>query len=214
MALGSGLALALLRWRRGGAALAIGMLALDLLQAGAGFNPAADPRALQVEPPVVRFLRQDPGPWRLTTFDPHGRKTFNANGPWLYDLQDIRGYDSIILKRYVAYMSAIQPQHELPFNRIAPLTEPQALDSSLLDALNVKYVVTEESLPSPRYTLVYAGEVRVYRNEGAMPRAWTLPLTATVFHPDPVAALRTFDPRFHVVVDRPVPEVSAFGAAA
>lgn len=214
VALGSGLALALLRWRRGGAALAIGMLALDLLQAGAGFNPAADPRALQVEPPVVRFLRQDPGPWRLTTFDPHGRKTFNANGPWLYDLQDIRGYDSIILKRYVAYMSAIQPQHELPFNRIAPLTEPQALDSPLLDALNVKYVVTEESLPSPRFTLVYEGEVRVYRNEGAMPRAWTLPLTATVFHPDPVAALRTFDPRFHVVVDRPVPEVSAFGAAA
>ncbi len=213
IAAGSGLALLALR-RPWGPALAIGMLALDLLQAGAGFHPAADPRRLTDEPPVVRFLKADRGLWRLTTFDPHGRKTFNANGPWLYDLQDIRGYDSIILKRYVAYLSAIQPQHELPFNRIAPITDPGALDSPLLDALNVKYVVTEETIASPRYTLIYEGEVRVYRNEGAMPRAWTLPLTATVFHRDPIAALRQFDPRFYVVVDRPIPELERFGAPA
>jgi O-antigen/teichoic acid export membrane protein len=211
VALGSGLALRLFQPRPVRSVLPIGMLALDLLQAGAGFYPAADPRWLDFVPPVVRFLRQDPGPWRLTTFDPHGRKTFNANGPWLYDLQDVRGYDSIILKRYVAYMSTIQPQHELPFNRIAPLTDPAALDSPLLDALNVKYVVTEEEIPSPRYTKVYEGEVRVYRNEGAMPRAWTLPLTATVFHQDPFVALRQFDPRFYVVVDGRVPELERFG---
>ncbi|GBD09333.1 hypothetical protein HRbin22_01583 [Candidatus Thermoflexus japonica] len=211
VATGSGLAMAAWR-RRWGPPLTIGMLALDLLQAGVGFNPAADPRWLAYEPPVVRFLKQDTRLWRLTTFDPHGRKTFNANGPWLYDLQDIRGYDSIILKRYVAYLSAIQPQHELPFNRIAPITDAGALDSPLLDALNVQYVITEETIPSPRYTLVYEGEVRVYRNEGAMPRAWTLPLTATVFSGDPVAALRRFDPRFYVVVDRPVPGLERFGA--
>lgn len=212
VATGSGLALLALRRRPWGPWLVIGMLAVDLLQAGAGFNPAADPRWLAYEPPVVHFLKQDAGLWRLTTFDPHGRKTFNANGPWLYDLQDVRGYDSIILKRYVAYLSAIQPQHELPFNRIAPLTDPGALDSPLLDALNVKYVITEETIASPRYTLVYEGEVRVYRNEGAMPRAWTLPLTATVFHRDPFAALRQFDPRFYVIVNRSIPEVGQFGA--
>ncbi|WP_376788677.1 oligosaccharide flippase family protein [Thermoflexus sp.] len=210
-ALGSGFALWLFRSRPVRSALPIAVLALDLLQAGAGFNPAADPRWLAYEPPVVRFLKQDARLWRLTTFDPHGRKTFNANGPWLYDLQDIRGYDSIILKRYVAYLSAIQPQHELPFNRIAPITDPGALDSPLLDAMNVKYVITEETISSPRYTLVYEGEVRVYRNEGAMPRAWTLPLTATVFHRDPFTALQQFDPRFYVVVDRPVPGVERFG---
>jgi O-antigen/teichoic acid export membrane protein len=53
--------------------------------------------------------------------------------------------------------------------------------------------------------------VRVYRNEGAMPRAWTLPLTATVFHRDPFGALRQFDPRFYVVVDGLVPELERFG---
>lgn len=212
VAIGSGVAMLALRRRPWGPLLAVGMLALDLLQAGAGFHPASDPRWLAHEPPVVRFLKQDTRLWRLTTFDPHGRKTFNANGPWLYDLQDIRGYDSIILKRYVAYMSAIQPQHELLFNRIAPITDPNALDSPLLDALNVKYVITEEAIASPRYTLVYEGEVRVYRNEGAMPRAWVLPLTATVFHRDPSAALRRFDPRFYVVVDQPIPGVERFGA--
>ncbi len=49
---------------------------------------------------------------------------------------------------------------------------PQALDSPLLDLLNVRYVVTTEEIDSPKYKLAYDGEVRIYENLGCMPRAF------------------------------------------
>ena len=45
----------------------------------------------------------------------------NANSAMTYGLEDVRGYDSIIPKPYVAYMERIQPQGDLLYNRIAPI---------------------------------------------------------------------------------------------
>ena len=36
----------------------------------------------------------------------------NANVGWLYGLQDVAGYDSIIPKQYVDYMEQIEPQDQ------------------------------------------------------------------------------------------------------
>ncbi len=184
--------------------LAIGVLALDLLVAGWGFNPAVDPKLLDYTPPVVEFLGRDTSLWRFTTFDPHGRKTFNANLGWLYGFQDVRGYDSIILKQYADYVALIDGQHELQFNRIAPLTTYGGLDSPMLDLLGVKYVLTEPDVPieSPKYQLVYDAEVKVYENLGAMPRAFTHTCAAGV--DDQFAALRRIDPRGAVILDADV----------
>lgn len=186
--------------------LALVVIVLDLLVAGYGFNPAVDPQLLEARPPAVRFLQnlaQTEGPWRVTTFDPDGRKPLNANLAWLVGLQDVRGYDSIILKSYADYMTAIEPQGELQYNRIAPISNPASLDSPLLDLLNVRYVVSLAPITSPKYTLVYDDEVKIYRNEGAAPRAFTLPLTAARHSADPLDSLRALDPRQWVVVDDP-----------
>ena len=58
-------------------------------------------------PPSVRFLNEQPQreadgltPWRFTTFNVPGEKTFNANAGMYYDWQDIRGYDSTIPAQY------------------------------------------------------------------------------------------------------------------
>jgi hypothetical protein len=96
-----------------------------------------------------------------------------------YGLQDVRGYDSIITRQYAEYMGLIQEQGELQYNRIAPIGNwaPQALDSALLDLLNVKYVVTgaDHTIDRPNYTLVYDGELRIYRNDDYMARAFLCP---------------------------------------
>jgi O-antigen/teichoic acid export membrane protein len=181
--------------------LALGILALDLLVAGAGFNPAANPAILTCTPPSVEFLKQDTDLWRFTTYDTQGHKPFNANLGWYFDFQDIRGYDSIFPKQYRDYMEFIQPQPELDFNRIAPISDPTALNSPLLDLLNVKYVITQESIDNPKYTLVYDAEVKIYRNETVMPRAFTIPFSATVTAEDFGKAIQTFDPRQYVIVN-------------
>ncbi len=185
--------------------LAALLLLTDLWGVGLGFNPQADPAWLEVEPPVVHFLRQDQGLWRFTTFDPHGHKLFNANSGMLFDFQDVRGYDSLFTEQYARYMGWIEPQRELPYNRIAPLTDFASLDSPLLDMLNVKYILTDVEIPLPRYKLVYKDvALRVYENLGAMPRAFTLPRSATLVVPTQRAvgeAIRHYDPRFYLIAD-------------
>ena len=183
--------------------LALLVIVVDLSAAGWGFNPAADPNILSYVPPSVQFLRQDPTLWRFTTYDPNGAKPFNANLGWYFDFYDVRGYDSIFSQQYKRYMELIQPQYELDFNRISPISDPAALNSPLLDLLNVKYVITLATIDNPKYTLVYSGEVKIYRNETAMPRAFLLPATATVVASDFGQAVQSFDPRKYVILEQP-----------
>jgi hypothetical protein len=127
--------------------------------------------------------REDPlQPWRLTSFDMPGEKLLNANSGMHYGIEDVRGYDSIILRTYVKYMERIQPQWDLLYNRIGPIysllgDQPnyEALDNPLLDLLGTRYVVTTQTIPNAGYELVYDDEVKVYENTGAMPRVFIVP---------------------------------------
>lgn len=185
--------------------LAVVVVVVDLVAFGAGFNPAVEPELLRYEPPVVAFLKQDTGLWRFSTFDPEGRNTLNMNAGMFYQLQDVRGYDSLFSAQYARYMGWIEPQDQLQFNRIAPFRQFASLDSPLTDMLNVKYIVSEVEIPLPKYRQVYQDDaVRVYENLGVTPRAFTLPEMATVAVPDVEAvgpALLTYDPRFYVVLE-------------
>lgn len=183
--------------------LAVGVLVLDFVAFGAGFGPAVDPALLDYAPPVVEWLRQDTSLWRYATFTPPGTtKTMNANVGMFYDLQTVSGYDSLFSRQYADYMALIEEQDELQYNRIASFSEWSSLDSPLTDLLNVKYVLTEVEIPNPKYRLVYRDEaVRVYENLAAMPRAFTLPVSATVEADDFAAAVQVYDPRQHVILD-------------
>lgn len=190
------------RW----AVLAIGLLVVDVNVAWAGFNPSVDASLFERTPPAIEFLKQDTGLYRITTYDPHGTKLLNANIPWLHGIQDIRGYDSIIPRRYTDYMSLIEPQGELIYNRIAPLTRAESLESPLLDLLNVKYVLTQDIIETPGFRLVYNGPARgdptrIYQNERAMPRAFTLPITSSMLTHDFARAAQTYDPRRYAMID-------------
>ena len=184
--------------------LALLVLIFDVFVFGYGFNPAADPALLDFTPPVVEFLQQDKDLYRITTYNTPDEKTFNANVGMFYGLSDVRGYDSIIPKQYTDYMGLIYAQSELQYNRIAPIytDHRQALDSPLLDLLNVKYVLTTQEIENPKYTLVYDEEVRVYRNEGCMPRAFSLPANCAIVTDNVAEALRTHDPRRYVILEQ------------
>src|SRR5579859_1190259 len=182
--------------------LALGVLVVDLSAAGWGFDPSADPNILSYVPPSVAFLRQDPTLWRFTTYDTQGAKPFYANEGWYFDFYDIRGYDSIFTQQYKRYMQLIQNQYELDFNRIAPLSDPVALNSPLLDLLNVKYLITLEQIDNPKYQLVYSAEVKIYENTTALPRAFLMPQTATLITPDFGQTVQSYDARKYVIVEQ------------
>jgi O-antigen/teichoic acid export membrane protein len=186
--------------------LAVALVVMDLVSFGRGFHPAVNPRLLDYTPPVVAFLRQDTSLWRYAAFTPPGTtKTMNNNVGMFYDLQTVDGYDSLFSRQYADYMGIIEEQGELLYNRISSLREWSSLVSPLTDLLNVKYVITEVEIPNPaKYRLVYEDEaVRVYENLGVMGRAFTLPLSATVWTDDVAEALRSYDVHQFVIVDSP-----------
>jgi len=186
--------------------LALFVLLCDLFIIGRGFNPAVDPELIDFTPPSVAFLQSDPDLFRFTTFNAPGEKTFNANAGMFHRLSDIRGYDSIIPQQYAQFMGLIEEQTELLYNRIAPLYEYSSLNSPLLDLLNVKYVVTTRHIPNPGYTLVYDDEVRIYRNDDWLPRAFVVSEAKTIEDEEARGqALRVLDPREYVILEEEPP---------
>ncbi len=164
-------------------AVAVGVVALDLMFASWDFNPSADPAWLDYTPDAVRWLQDrqaEEGPFRYTTIN-FGENPLHANSTWRYDLHDARGYDSMIPKQYAEYMGLIAPQGGLLHNRIDPIAwdNAGALASPLLDLLNVRYIVTDWLITDAEalgLREVYTdAAVRIYENLDALPRAYTLP---------------------------------------
>jgi O-antigen/teichoic acid export membrane protein len=183
--------------------LAVGLLVLDLVTFGVGFAPAVDLALLNYTPPVIEFLQQDTSLWRYAAFtSSNTTKTMNSNVGMFYGLQSVAGYDSIFSRQYADYMTLIEEQDQLLYLRIDSFSEWSSLDSPLTDLLNVKYIITELEIDSPKYELVYQDEaVQVYENLGAMPRAFTLPTSATLETNDFAAAVQTYDPRHYVILE-------------
>ncbi len=149
---------------RTGHALSVGaitLIALDLMVASWGFNPASDPALLDFTPPSIQWLQEQPGHWRYTTLqDPNQPPLFNANMTWRYGLRDVRGYESIIPRAYVETMRQLAPQPQLDFNRVAPLYTDYAplgidfdyrtaLESPILQQLGIRYLITASDFTLP-----------------------------------------------------------------
>ena len=175
-----------LRLRRVWLLLALAVTALDLLAASYGFNRSSDPALLDFRPPAIEFLQGQPGRFRVTSLErPGDPRILPANTGLQFGIDDIRGYDSIIPDGYVATMRALQPQHLLQYNQIAPIsTAPQlnhggyqaTLTSDLLSLLNLRYVLTapDFEMRLPGWKDVYRQEVAIWENQNVMPRAFSV----------------------------------------
>ena len=180
-------------------------IALELLPLGFTYQAWSDPHLLDEAPGSIRFLqdraREEPL-MRIASYGPS-----DALPPVTalqYGLQDIRGYDTLIMKRFTEYWSLMEPPQGLPYSKLMRLGDPASLDSPLLDLLGVRYLLTDGPLPSSRWRLVYDDEVRIYRNDGAMPRAFVVFEAVSAPGGDgALAALRAsgFDPRRSVVLE-------------
>ena len=157
--------------RRGWALAAVIVIAVDLLVASAHFNPASDPRLLDPVPPGLQWLIDQPGEWRYTTLEEAGKPPLlNANMTMRYGLNDIRGYESIIPKTYVALMETVYPQTQLEFNRVSPLYLDRIGETAWdrLKALNVRYLVTHGDSDLAELSALLGGSMRVVYQDSVL----------------------------------------------
>lgn len=175
------------RWLGGGlaAALLIAVLYFDLAAAGAYTDiSSTDPTRGYQHPELVSFLRAEGAGYRIdanTGID----DLWQPDAAALHGLEDIGGIaNPLALAHWQALLAATGGRH-----------------TRLYDMLNAGYLVARDGTPLPegKFELAFdaPGELAVYRNADALPRAWVV--HAARAEADPNAALdmmqdETFDP--------------------
>jgi len=159
------------------------VVAAELLYFGITFTPVVDKHYLFPTTATTDFLQRDKGLYRILPVrdlntDFHIMPP-NTNMP--YKIQSVIGYDSLYIRRYAEFMTMIETgttgwldQPCAPkFENIPWLTR---YDSKLLDMLNVKYLLVKPSneIQSRKFRKVFAGELSVYENQQAFPRAFVI----------------------------------------
>ena len=179
-------------WWRGpvAAALLIALLFLDLSAAGAYTDISPDdPTRGFDHPEIAAFLRADPEPFRIDT-----RTDIAAF--WQPDTAALYGFDDVGGIVNPLMLAEWQAQWEATGGR----------QTRAYDLLNVKYVIVADGAPLPdKFTLALdaPGNLAVYRNTTALPRAWVV--SDARIADDPAAALAQlqasdFDPATTVVL--------------
>jgi hypothetical protein len=157
------------RWNAPWGIISVGLIVADLFLFGLSFNPVCDARILDVVPKSIERLRAERSFDRILSFappdDPKGfLRWMPPNTPTIYGLFDVQGSDSLVVRRYQEFLRTIQPG--------APTHDFRNFHSSLIDLLNVKYVLTEMELDSQRWERVSDDDLPIYRNRNALPRTF------------------------------------------
>lgn len=180
------------------------------------------------KPPYVDFLQDDESVYRVFGLD----RILYPNYQEAFGLDAITGFTATAIERYYRYVQTfIQPEAKSRFTGsfLPPLNSERAppliVGNPMFDVTNVKYVMTRpdrtiaDSITDPelaadivqQFRLVYEGEVRVWENLHADPRAFLVYGITNVEDEDAaLEAMRdpAFNPRITAVVeDAPVGEL-------
>jgi hypothetical protein len=227
-AAGAALVLLALRLRglpeRAFVGLALGLVVVDLLRAGIGYNPAIPvERAEQPETGALRYL------------EARGQERFVAVGnvpqnviSLRFRIADARGYDLPLLERYnKLWRREVSPEYpDLTSTLISLFLQVPKLDERRLRTLRLLGVTSvlappesagapPEGLDSPGLRRVYNGaDAQVFHVEGALPRAFVAGEQRTVEGGDAALDAVTspsLDARDVAVTERRLDGVGEFG---
>ena len=170
------------------------LVAIDLLWFAWGQHPEADKEMAFFETPSIRWLKQNLGTQRFIAVGTDAIKHWTpSNTLMVYGLRDAQGSDSLMTMRIFQFLQA--------WDKNSPLHRAFAVrnfDSPMLDLMAVKYVVAAEPLSEDErkgLRLVHTGDLWVYENGNALPRAFVVPNWQ--FAKSPQDALQQIcDPKF------------------
>ena len=131
------------------------------------FAHAAD-TPVRSPPAAVQFLQAQPGLFRIACFGE--AKILPPNIAALFGLYDLRGYESVMDRRYIEFLMQLEPQTDLDFNQAGLLRQSKSLDSPWLDFLNVEYILSDREVAAEGWEQCYDGGAFIYRNRESLPR--------------------------------------------
>ncbi|MBP7276200.1 MAG: hypothetical protein KBA51_08370, partial [Kiritimatiellae bacterium] len=170
MALSAGAALWLSRSKRirAWAWLAPALAAVDLTAHHGSFFTHATDDPVRSPPPALRVLQAQAGRFRIAAFG--GGGILPPNTAQLFGLEDLRGYESVMDRRMLAFLSRLEPQTDQIYNQAGRLRRGETLESPWMDFLNVEFILSETELSAHGWDLFFGEGARIYRNRDVLPR--------------------------------------------
>ena len=202
------------------AALALLLICADLFRAGMGHNPAIpiDHARQPVTPALERIQAGSPARF-VSTIPTEAIFPLVPDTAMRYGIYDARGYDYPIEKRFDRlWQRSVEPVTPFAVHTIrTPITDSSLRTLSLFGVEQVMQQTQDEPLERPDVELAYDGEdARIYRNPGALPRAWLVGGQRLVESEDEAldaVAERGFDPRREAIVERELQGLTGTGRA-
>ena len=165
--------------------------------------------------PGIAWLQTHAGQARIVSVRRARDWQLAPNYAAVFGLFDVGGYDSVFPRRYLDFLGAI--------DRAGPAAPPaivlsaSAVQSPLIDLLNVKYALMPDEDAGPSWERVYDADLRVYQRTDMLPRVW-LAAQAEVIRDEAAVLQRLsaadFDPRATVVLEQtPVEALGEAGLA-
>ncbi len=195
------------------AVLEHGVLILTAIELGViawGYNPMMVETDILPSTPTIETLKaQADAPLRLLAMN----DVFWPNYPALFGLESVDGYDLPVDRWYSDLYKAQGGS--------VSYRQRWRADWPLVDFLNVKFVLTTETLPSEKFNLLEdKGLFKVYENQSAMPRAfmvykvevikeraaWLGTVLSNAQNLDTMAFLEETPPDFTNITDLQTPE--------
>ena len=163
-----------------GAFLVLMVVGLDLLWPTMRYLRYSAPEEILPATEGIRFLQSDPDVYRIATrnldYGYGPRAVLPGMTAAAFGIQSIGGRGDFS-RPYREYLERIESESGAA--RSFPHQDYLTVyDSKLLDMLNVKYIVTfpqDRGIIGDEFELVYSGDLDIYRNHDAMPRAWLVP---------------------------------------
>jgi len=197
---------------RGFAALVVLLTYAELHWFFHDFTPSVPSGYVAPPTSVTRLVARDPARPRVASSA--AGELMPPNTKLSYGIADVDLFSVLTVGRYAALQAAVSsppPAGQSSAFRAFRFRDPGA-HRGLIDLMGVGYAVVPATGRDPwagvdPWRLVYAGEVKVYRNPAALPRAFLV--ERAVVAADARAALATvtaagFDPRAAVVLEAPV----------
>ncbi len=187
---------------------------LELWRVDARFLKLVDPPARYfAKDEIASALERDPSLHRVWPLQVHQQGNYLT----LFGVQTVGGEHPSPLKRYCEFVG-ISPQRILPdFHNL--IQHPQ-----FMRLLGVKYLLMRSPVVHPDFVLhdsCYGGQVKIYRNTRALPRAWLAGSYEVVAGDQQILARMQrpdFDPARTVILEQApagvVPQPTAAGTAA
>lgn len=173
----------------------------DLFIRGHGFNTTVGPEMIYPSTEATDFLRRDPTAFRVlvlhASHDP--MRVAPSDTLQAYQIPEVGGRNPQLPREYYDFFAQVMDEPAVTMNGY--LTPSSFKQAALWGMLNAKYVLREKDLPREQLEglhLVYANELKIYRNKEWLPRAFAVPHFRVLENePDLLQALRdpSFDPK-------------------